>query len=98
MALINRNVPDNPEIKESADTKRKSEQVPLSANKRKEQILGSDRKNIKVTPHTFSKVKTLMLLQDKKQYELIDDIIDYYIEGNLSDREKRMLKNTIFPR
>lgn len=90
--LINRNEPQKPIIQESANTERT---VVNNKNTAKQKLDPKDRKNIKVSPSSFALLKTVSTLQSKKNYELIDEMIEYYVENNLTEREQRMLKNII---
>ena len=91
MALIDRKEPQNPTIKESADTERKLNTATPAKSETK--LQPKDRKNIKVSPNTFNSLKTICTMKELKLYELIDELLHVYTEERLTDREKRMLKN-----
>ncbi|OKA18083.1 hypothetical protein BJR05_27545 [Bacillus cereus] len=59
----------------------------------KKVLTAQDRKNIKVTPESFSKIKTICTMKSMKNYEFIDEILEFYIANNLTEREQRILKN-----
>ncbi|MED4641113.1 hypothetical protein P9487_05280 [Bacillus cereus] len=54
-----------------------------------------DRKNIKVSPETLNKIKTICTMKDMKNYELIDEILDYYIASKLNEHEQNILNDII---
>ncbi|PEP56243.1 hypothetical protein [Bacillus pseudomycoides] len=85
MALVNREPSKEPKIKEAANTTRNTQQ--------KKALASQDRKNIKVTPESFSKIKTICTMKSMKNYEFIDEILEFYIANNLTEREQRILKN-----
>ncbi|PEE04556.1 MULTISPECIES: hypothetical protein [Bacillus cereus group] len=85
MALVNREPSKEPKIKETANTTRNTQQ--------KKALTSQDRKNIKVTPESFSKIKTICTMKSMKNYEFIDEILEFYIANNLTEREQRILKN-----
>ena len=91
MALIDRKEPQNPTIKESADTERKLNIA--TPTKSEAKLQSKDRKNIKVSPNTFSLLKTICTMKELKLYELIDELLHVYTEERVTDRDKRMLKN-----
>ena len=37
--------------------------------------------------------KKVLTAQDRKNYEFIDEILEFYIANNLTEREQRILKN-----
>ncbi|MHC5250552.1 hypothetical protein [Enterococcus sp. HY326] len=89
MGLINRDIPKGPEIEQEANTSR-TDKVILNSKKK----LGSEnRKNIKVSEDTFNLVKTIATMQSLKNYEFIDEVVHFYIENKMSEREQRILKN-----
>ncbi|PEP21759.1 hypothetical protein CN566_28565 [Bacillus wiedmannii] len=85
MALVNREPSKEPKIKETANTTRNTQG--------KKALTAQDRKNIKVTPESFSKIKTICTMKSMKNYEFIDEILEFYIANNLTEREQRILKN-----
>lgn len=85
MALVNREPSKEPNINETANTTRNT--------KGKKVLTAQDRKNIKVTPESFSKIKTICTMKSMKNYEFIDEILEFYIANNLTEREQRILKN-----
>ncbi|MEK4503509.1 hypothetical protein [Bacillus sp. FSL R12-0069] len=68
--------------------KRETPQEPKIA-----QSANTERKNIKVTPESFSKIKSICTMKSMKNYEFIDEILEFYIANNLIEREQRILKN-----
>ncbi|MDA2525882.1 hypothetical protein [Bacillus cereus group sp. BfR-BA-00999] len=85
MALVKRELPKDPNINDKANTKRNTQG--------KKVLTAQDRKNIKVTPESFSKIKTICTMKSMKNYEFIDEILEFYIANNLTEREQRILKN-----
>ncbi|SCA96772.1 Uncharacterized protein BWINRA5_00087 [Bacillus mycoides] len=65
------------------------------ATKKKNSLSAADRKNIKVSPETLSKIKAICTIKDMKNYELIDEILDYYIANKLSEHEQNTLNEII---
>lgn len=63
--------------------------------KKKNSLSATDRKNIKVSPETLNKIKTICTMKDMKNYELIDDILDYYITNKLNAHEQNILNNIV---
>ncbi|WP_242243594.1 hypothetical protein [Bacillus cereus group sp. BfR-BA-01309] len=61
------------------------------ATKKKNSLSAADRKNIKVSPETLNKIKTICTMKDIKNYELIDEILDYYITNKLNSNEQNNL-------
>lgn len=66
MALVKRELPKDPNINDKANTKRDTQG--------KKVLTAQDRKNIKVTPESFSKIKTICTMKSMKNYEFIDEI------------------------
>lgn len=85
MALVKRELPKDPNINDKANTKRDTQGKKI--------LTAQDRKNIKVTPESFSKIKTICTMKSMKNYEFIDEILEFYIANNLTEREQRILKN-----
>lgn len=89
MALIDRKVPKQPTLDNQADTNRKTEiKIP-----RREKLTVNERKNIKVSPETLNLIKTICTMKSMKNYEFVDEAVEFYIKENMTDREQRMLKN-----
>lgn len=65
------------------------------ASKKKNSMSVADRKNIKVSPETLNKIKTICTMKDMKNYELIDEILDYYIANKLNKNEQNTLNDII---
>ncbi|KXY86280.1 hypothetical protein MKY89_30110 [Bacillus sp. FSL W7-1294] len=64
-------------------------------SKKKNSLSAADRKNIKVSPETLNKIKTICTMKDMKNYELIDEILDYYIANKLNKNEQSTLNDII---
>ncbi|MEB9624538.1 hypothetical protein BK741_09850 [Bacillus thuringiensis serovar iberica] len=93
MALIKRETPQEPKITQSANTERNVQSTNNNNTPKKKVLTAQDRKNIKVTPESFSKIKTICTMKSVKNYEFIDEILEFYIANNLTEREQRILKN-----
>ena len=93
MALIKRETPQEPKITQSANTERNVQITNNNITPKKKVLTAQDRKNIKVTPESFSKIKTICTMKSMKSYEFIDEILEFYIANNLTEREQRILKN-----
>lgn len=93
MALIKRETPQEPKIAQSANTERNVQSTSNNTTPKKKVLTAQDRKNIKVTPESFSKIKTICTMKSMKNYEFIDEILEFYIANNLTEREQRILKN-----
>lgn len=93
MALIKRETPQEPKITQSANTERHVQSTGNNTTPKKKVLTAQDRKNIKVTPESFSKIKTICTMKSMKNYEFIDEILEFYIANNLTEREQRILKN-----
>lgn len=93
MALIKRETPQEPKIAQSANTERNVQSTISNTTPKKKVLTAQDRKNIKVTPESFSKIKTICTMKSMKNYEFIDEILEFYIANNLTEREQRILKN-----
>ncbi|MDV6040387.1 hypothetical protein N7X28_28630 [Bacillus sp. SM-B1] len=93
MALIKRETPQEPKITQSANTERNVQSTNNNTTPKKKILTAQDRKNIKVTPESFSKIKTICTMKSMKNYEFIDEILEFYIANNLTEREQRILKN-----
>ncbi|EOV9528911.1 hypothetical protein [Bacillus cytotoxicus] len=93
MALIKRKTPQEPKIAQSANTERNVQSTNNNTAPKKKVLTAQDRKNIKVTPESFSKIKTICTMKSMKNYEFIDEILEFYIANNLTEREQRILKN-----
>ncbi|MDO7880206.1 MULTISPECIES: hypothetical protein [Enterococcus] len=89
MALIDRKIPKNVQIEKQANTKRETK-VDVSSRK---VLKASERKNIKVSPETFNLIKSICTMKSIKNYEFIDEVVDYYIKNELTEREQRILNN-----
>lgn len=88
MGLIDRTVPKAVEVQNTANTDRKKEIFDLKKSK-----IGNNRKNIKVSPETLDLIKTVSTMQSKKNYQLVDEAIEFYIANTMTEREQRILKN-----
>ena len=64
-------------------------------SKKKNSLSAADRKNIKVSPETLNKIKAICTMKDIKNYEFIDEILDYYIANKLNSNEKNNLNEII---
>ncbi|MED0958281.1 hypothetical protein [Bacillus paramycoides] len=62
---------------------------------KKNSLSAADRKNIKVSPESLSKIKAICTMKDMKNYEFIDEILDFYITNKLNVREKNTLNDII---
>ncbi|MFP3379683.1 BfmA/BtgA family mobilization protein [Bacillus sp. SIMBA_008] len=62
-----------------------------SATKKKNPLSAADRKNIKVSPETLNKIKTICTMKDMKNNELIHEMLDYYITNKLNSNEQNNL-------
>ncbi|MEW4237153.1 hypothetical protein Q0N71_30935 [Bacillus thuringiensis] len=76
-----------------ANTERNVQSTNNNTKPQKKVLTAQDRKNIKVTPESFSKIKTICTMKSMKNYEFIDEILEFYIANNLTEREQRILKN-----
>ncbi|KAA0811560.1 hypothetical protein [Bacillus sp. AY2-1] len=65
------------------------------ATKKKNSLSAADRKNIKVSPETLNKIKAICTMKDMKNYELIDEILDYYIANKLDAHEQSTLDDIV---
>ncbi|PEW83740.1 hypothetical protein CN445_24190 [Bacillus cereus] len=63
--------------------------------KKKNSLSAADRKNIKVSPESLSKIKAICTMKDMRNYEFIDEILDFYITNKLNTREKHTLNDII---
>ncbi|MEW9139138.1 hypothetical protein [Bacillus wiedmannii] len=66
-----------------------------SVTKKKNTLSAADRKNIKVSPETLNKIKAICTMKDIKNYELIDEMLDYYIDNKLNSNEQKNLNDLI---
>ncbi|MYW24965.1 hypothetical protein GTY48_15460 [Bacillus thuringiensis] len=66
-----------------------------SKPQKKNSLSASDRKNIKVSPETLSKIKAICTMKDLKNYELIDEMLDYYIANKLHSNEQDNLNDIL---
>ena len=64
-------------------------------SKKKNSLSAADRKNIKVSPETLNKIKTICTMKDMKNYELIDEILDYYIANKLDEHEQNIINDIV---
>ncbi|MBZ4223095.1 hypothetical protein LAE98_13600 [Bacillus wiedmannii] len=62
-----------------------------SKPQKKNLLPASDRKNIKVSPETLNKIKTICTMKDIKNNELIHEMLDYYITNKLNSNEQNNL-------
>ncbi len=63
------------------------------AIKNKNSLSATDRKNIKVSPETLNKIKAICTMKDMKNYELIDEMLDYYIANKLNSNDQDNLND-----
>ncbi|PHE54296.1 hypothetical protein [Bacillus pseudomycoides] len=66
-----------------------------SKPQKKSSLPVADRKNIKVSPETLNKIKAICTMKDIKNYELIDEMLDYYINNKLNSNEQTNLTDII---
>ncbi|WP_000359167.1 hypothetical protein [Bacillus cereus] len=64
-----------------------------STPQKKNSLSAADRKNIKVSPETLNKIKAICTMKDMKNYEFIDEMLDYYIANKLNSNEQDNLKD-----
>ncbi|MGG5742152.1 hypothetical protein [Bacillus cereus group sp. IBL03679] len=64
-----------------------------SKPQKKNSLSAADRKNIKVSPETLNKVKAICTMKDIKNYELIDEMLNYYIANKLNSNEQNNLND-----
>lgn len=69
-----------------------------SKTKKKNSLSAADRKNIKVSPETLNKIKTIGTMKEMKNYELIDEILDYYIANKLNAHKQNILNDIVSDR
>ncbi|MBG9597765.1 hypothetical protein ABE17_12990 [Bacillus mycoides] len=62
---------------------------------KKNSLSAVDRKNIKASPESLSKIKAICTMKDMKNYEFIDGILNFYITNKLNEREKHTLNDII---
>lgn len=66
-----------------------------SKPQKKTSLPASDRKNIKVSPETLNKIKAICTMKDMKNYELIDEMLDYYTTNKLNSNEQNNLNDIL---
>ncbi|MFJ6194408.1 hypothetical protein [Bacillus thuringiensis] len=66
-----------------------------STPQKKNSLSAADRKNIKVSPETLNKIKAICTMKDLKNYELIDEMLDYYIANKLHSNEQDNLNDIL---
>ncbi|HDR8493684.1 TPA: hypothetical protein QC448_004779 [Bacillus cereus] len=66
-----------------------------SKPQKKNSLSATDRKNIKVSPETLNKIKAICTMKGIKNYELIDEMLDYYIGNKLNSNEQKNLNDLI---
>ncbi|PFA26745.1 hypothetical protein CN390_27900 [Bacillus cereus] len=66
-----------------------------SKTQKKNSLSATDRKNIKVSPETLNKIKAICTMKDMKNYEFIDEILDYYIANKLNEHEQNILNDIV---
>lgn len=72
--------------------------VPVQDNpvtKVKKSLSTTERKNIKVSPETLNKIKAICTMKDMKNYELIDEMLDYYVDNKLNSNEQDNLNDIL---
>ncbi|MGM1405231.1 hypothetical protein ACTFRN_26435 [Bacillus cereus group sp. MYBK245-2] len=72
--------------------------VPVQENpvtKVKKSLSTTERKNIKVSPETLNKIKAICTMKDMKNYELIDEMLDYYVANKLNSNEQNNLNDIL---
>ncbi|WP_157410594.1 hypothetical protein [Bacillus albus] len=72
--------------------------VPVQDNpvtKAKKSLSTTERKNIKVSSETFNKIKAICTIKDMKNYELIDEMLDYYVANMLNSNEQNNLNDIL---
>lgn len=72
--------------------------VPVQDNhvtKVKKSLSTTERKNIKVSPETLNKIKAICTMKDMKNYELIDEMLDYYTTNKLNSNEQNNLNDIL---
>ncbi|HDR7598934.1 TPA: hypothetical protein QCX65_002284 [Bacillus mycoides] len=99
MSLIKRQQPKDPKITEAADVTRKvedhtpsSQTIAEATNQHKKQVGSQNRKNIKVSPDTFSLIENICTLRSLKKYEVIDELLENFIKNELTEREQKLLQ------
>ncbi|MBO0441516.1 hypothetical protein [Candidatus Enterococcus ikei] len=85
MGLLDRQAKGRPSVQDIGESSRV---VP----KKNKGYSASQRKTIKVDPPVKNRVEILKSITDKKEYLLLEEIVDFYINNNLDEREQRIVK------
>lgn len=85
MSLLDRQPKTRPAVNDIGESSRV---VP----KKKTGYSATDRKTIKVDPPVKNRVEILKSITDKKEYLLLEEMVDFYINNNLDEREQRIVK------
>ncbi|MEB9697623.1 hypothetical protein [Bacillus thuringiensis] len=104
MKLLKREQPKTPKINENADVTRKkvednspaSQTIADATIQQKNQVGSHNRKNIKVSPDTFSLIQKICTLRSLKKYEVIDELLENFIKNELTEREQKLLQTLSF--
>ncbi|MBC1917026.1 hypothetical protein [Listeria seeligeri] len=59
----------------------------------KDEYTASDRKTLKVDPPVYDLVKSINQIEGGKIYKKVEEIVQFYIENKMTDRDRRIVRN-----
>lgn len=101
MKITNRNKPSRPQVSTTSvnqtssvgtEIKNETKTVLPSKNKLKKEYKAVERLTLKVDPPDLELVKLLSSLENKKNYEMANEMIQFYMNNKLEDRERRIVE------
>lgn len=101
MKITNRNKPSRPHVPTTSvnqtssvgtENKNETKTVLPSKNKLKKEYKAVERLTLKVDPPDLELVKLLSSLENKKNYEMANEMIQFYMNNKLEDRERRIVE------
>lgn len=60
---------------------------------KKDEYTASDRKTLKVDPPVYDLVKSINQIEGGKIYKKVEEIVQFYIENKMTDRDRRIVRN-----
>lgn len=104
MKITNRKKPSRPQVPTTStpsvnqtssvgtENKNETKTVSPSKNKLKKEYKAVERLTLKVDPPDLELVKLLSSLENKKNYEMANEMIQFYMNNKLEDRERRIVE------
>jgi hypothetical protein len=84
-----------PSVEDQVDINRNIRQSSFNNSPiyKKDEYTASDRKTLKVDPPVYDLVKSINQIEGGKIYKKVEEIVQFYIENKMTDRDRRIVRN-----